>query len=511
MHHEKTDRIRVIIVEDEPPMLRFLHRIVSGMEGFQIAGECISAQEAMELLHESEAELLISDIRMPGMSGLQLAEQFRRISSDMHIIIITGYKSFEYAKTAIDLNIDAFITKPIDQQEFREVLSHIREEWQKKYFEELRFHMEKAMQLNKEEEFSEILAGQKSGKGVCMIFYAGDIGELFSCMKQWRAPQLYALYKNLTVFFTEEENREELFHYLCIKFGSFPKQRRTAVCVLVDRFETHMPTIAEIKEFYRKQLLQILVYGKFISCSGNTLYEIEKSAVSYHNDEEDFRKLEMILLARKWDQFPEQMERLFEIWKKDQASAWCIRKRIHSILTLCSSAGILKNDAMVLMDQIGEAIVCLDSYEEVWQYFMKVIKNNVDRSMVDPSNREAELFSRIRGLVFQNLSHNFSLQEVCTMFEVSQPYVRKIFIQFTGKTYNDFVLQEKMKAAISRINQNPGIQVKELASMFGYDPLYFGTVFKKSTGLSPSQYKQAIVDGTASLPDGEGTNFRSEE
>ena len=126
LYHKKTDKITVIIVEDEPPMLRFLHRLLSDMDGFLVVGECLSAQEALNLAQTSAPDLLISDIRMPGMSGLQLAEWFRGISSDMHIVIITGYKSFEYAKTAINLNIDAFITKPIDQQEFREVLFQIR-------------------------------------------------------------------------------------------------------------------------------------------------------------------------------------------------------------------------------------------------------------------------------------------------------------------------------------------------------------------------------------------------
>ena len=503
MCHKKTVMLRTVIVEDEPPMLRFLHRILSGLDGFQITGECLSAQEALELMETSEVDLLISDIRMPGMSGLQLAERFRSISEDMHIVIITGYKSFEYAKTAIDLNIDAFITKPIDQQEFREVLFSIRESYQKKYFVEIRSRLGKALQYNDDEQFAGILSEQRSGSSVCMVFYSGDMGELFGCLKQRKERQLYVTYKNMAIFFTDKVHKEELFHYICVKFSTASRQRHTVVCVLENTFENHMPTSAEIKEFYRKQLLQILVFGKFTSYSGDSLYEKIEKSKAYINDEADFKKLEWVILARKWDQLWIQMEQLFEKWKKDQVSAWSVRKRIHGILGLCSGAGILKNDAIVLSDQIGENILCFDSYEEIREYVCEILRVNINMEVIDPSCREIKLFSQIRDMVFQNLSRNFSLQEICAVFGVSQPYVRKIFTQFTGKTYNDYVLEEKMKAAVRLINRNPDIPVKDLAAMLGYDSLYFGTVFKKSTGFSPSQYKQSFF--------GRKKNLRQEE
>ena len=61
---------------------------------------------------------------------------------------------------------------------------------------------------------------------------------------------------------------------------------------------------------------------------------MERSA-AWRRDEADFRKLEMTILARRWDQLWERMEQLLEVWEKDQAPVWCMRKRIHSILVLC--------------------------------------------------------------------------------------------------------------------------------------------------------------------------------
>ena len=186
----------------------------------------------------------------------------RGISADMHIVIITGYKSFEYAKTAINLNIDAFITNRSISRNSEKCFFRSEKAGRKEFTGKLRSRLEKAVQYNNEEDFAQILSGQHSGTGMCMVFYAGDMGELFSCMKQWKGGQLFLVYKSMAVFFTDESQKEELFHYLCVKFGGSSRQRQTAVCVQMNALKRSVPTISEIKEFYRKPLLQIMIYGR---------------------------------------------------------------------------------------------------------------------------------------------------------------------------------------------------------------------------------------------------------
>ena len=155
--YEKSQGIlRVVVVEDEPPMLRFLSRLLEQTEGFQVAAQCTGAEEALSFLGTASVDLLISDIRMSGMSGLKLAEEARRYAPDMHIIIVTGYRSFEYAKTAVPLNIDAFVTKPIDQREFQEILFRIRETCLRSRLARVRFLLEQAFGGN-DQQFRQLL------------------------------------------------------------------------------------------------------------------------------------------------------------------------------------------------------------------------------------------------------------------------------------------------------------------------------------------------------------------
>ena len=126
-------------------------------------------------------------------------------------------------------------------------------------------------------------------------------------------------------------------------------------------------------------------------------------------------------------------------------------------------------DVLALNDQIDEILISFDSYDEMKEYFIDTLKRHLDTGDTASSGRDFELFDQIKALVLKDLAHNYSLQEICTIFRVSQPYVRKIFNTHTGKSYNDFILEEKIKYAVEMITENPNIQVKKLASMLGYE------------------------------------------
>lgn len=494
LYRERTDAVRVVIVEDEPPMLRFLHRFLAAQEGFEVIGEALNAEEAVRMLEESEPELLISDIRMPGMSGLELAQKCRRASAGLHIIIVTGYKTFAYAKAAIDLNIDAFITKPVDPEEFREVLARIRDAHREKLLQETREQLEKAFQYNEEKAFGGLLSGREFFPcSVIFVYYAGEAEELSSCVSRIRGRLLQISWQSAAVFFVRQESAEEAFRYITVKFSGAPRKKKTAVCVLTDAFSRETLSIALLKDFYRKQLLQMVVPGSFGIYTEAALRGAVQKAAGYDGDEALCKKLELSAVSRDWEAVWRQLHAAFAVWKREQLPTAHLRKRIHSMLALCDKTGVLKTNRISLCDQLDESMVSLDDYGELEACVLETVRANIDAGDAG-SEKEGELFEQIRTLVLQNLSHSYSLQEICGIFKVSQPYVRKIFTGRTGKTYNDYILDEKIRYAAEMMDSNPNIPVKELAAALGFEQLYFSTVFKKNTGLTPSQYKQAAEE-----------------
>ena len=114
---------RILIADDEP-------KIRSGLSG-QIARMNLNArvcamaedgQMALELAERERPDILLVDINMPFMNGLQFIEALRRTRSDVKIIVITGYEKFEYARSALDLDVYAYLLKPIDLEELRRVI-----------------------------------------------------------------------------------------------------------------------------------------------------------------------------------------------------------------------------------------------------------------------------------------------------------------------------------------------------------------------------------------------------
>lgn len=119
-------RIRMLIVDDEPVICEGLRCTINWDElGVDVVGEAYDGQEALRLVQEHDVDFLLSDIRMEGMDGLQLAEQLMQRFPRVRIIIISGYEDFEYARQAIRLGVSDYLLKPVDIEELTTVVSKV--------------------------------------------------------------------------------------------------------------------------------------------------------------------------------------------------------------------------------------------------------------------------------------------------------------------------------------------------------------------------------------------------
>lgn len=89
---------------------------------------------------------------------------------------------------------------------------------------------------------------------------------------------------------------------------------------------------------------------------------------------------------------------------------------------------------------------------------------------------------------------NYSLHSY--RFDVSQPYIRKIFRQHAGKSYKEYVLDANIERAKELMRQNPQILVKGAAEQLGFEQMYFSTVFSKIVGMTPSQSRNKLLRET---------------
>lgn len=117
----------VLVVDDEQDQRQaIIERVRWADAGFEVVGEAENGVEALDLIETLEPDLILTDIRMPMISGLELARRVREMRPATQIVILSGYDSFEYAREAIDYNIISYLLKPISSDELSEALFDIR-------------------------------------------------------------------------------------------------------------------------------------------------------------------------------------------------------------------------------------------------------------------------------------------------------------------------------------------------------------------------------------------------
>ena len=108
----------VLVVEDEYEQRRaVIERVNWEAAGFEVVGEAENGVEALDIIETLEPDLILTDIKMPMISGLELAKRVRELRPATQMVILSGYDSFEYARTAIEYNIISYLLKPISPAE----------------------------------------------------------------------------------------------------------------------------------------------------------------------------------------------------------------------------------------------------------------------------------------------------------------------------------------------------------------------------------------------------------
>ncbi len=116
-----------VVAEDEERMRDYVTRKTAELDPyFKCVGSAADGEEAVELVERYIPDLLITDIKMPVLGGLDLVGRIRATNADIRIVIISGYSEFEYARRAIELGVDDYILKPIDAEGLQEILRRIR-------------------------------------------------------------------------------------------------------------------------------------------------------------------------------------------------------------------------------------------------------------------------------------------------------------------------------------------------------------------------------------------------
>ncbi len=118
----------VLLVDDDKDIINWLKNNFDWESfGCVVCGGANSAKEALEMLTSHDVNIMITDISMPNISGLELIRQVREIAPNIRVIIISGHSQFEYAKEGIRLGVENYLLKPLNVEELQEAIIKAQE------------------------------------------------------------------------------------------------------------------------------------------------------------------------------------------------------------------------------------------------------------------------------------------------------------------------------------------------------------------------------------------------
>ncbi|HIV31191.1 MAG TPA: response regulator [Candidatus Pullichristensenella excrementipullorum] len=484
---------KVLLVDDEMPALRFLQTIIEKFaRELTIAQSCLSGEAALAFLRENKVDLLITDISMSGMDGIALAHAARALQPEIHIVIVTGYAEFEYAKGAIQAAVDDYILKPVSVSHMAEVLGKIKEK-----LDEENSLREPAMlaALLRGDAFDEQLAQRRFGEGnfhFALVRW-GNLGFSRGSLRSTSVLPLadepfFALY-----------GRDEDEQLIVSNPGAVADVFQEAVkAYMVRRKNTATQTavfsrgggpLRGLATFFTRaaeRMERSVVIGRrqYISLASPA----PKQDGAMHIPSATMKKLEYFILERNERMTKDLFISLAADWERRQLPQSCaasmVEQLTHAALALKPLAGVSTES---VLREARDLLLYAVSYGDLMASLYAVLfDNNAGR---DRKLSTEDLCDYALRYIHEKFSQPISIQNVCSEIGISQTYLSRLLRKHANTSFNAYVTQCRIEAAKKMIREHPGSPLRDVASCVGYeDYAYFSKVFHQAVGCTPSQW-----------------------
>jgi two-component system response regulator YesN len=524
--------IKVLLVDDDAPMFRFLRSLIPWEEmGLQIIGTAQSGVKALKLFEESLPELVITDIGMPKMNGIELADQLKQMKPDVRIIFLTCHADFHYAKKAVQVNADDYLIK--DELTADMLIQSIEKAVKLMGFMQnrtenllYREEVDRNSDLLKRSFWKQILSGDhsemvlNSGKTLgidwkfpyfLLAMFHIDFASLTRCYGlQDRQLIYYAVYNivrelatgvgGLTVFASEELEVYVVMNY----------QRNLAVNAQED-FRRFAENLKDKVEHYLKLASYFVMSYEFTGLSGIAkMYEdLNAYNKGLYYDTAPFK----VMVSREAQTFMNTFNPKGEIIKETLLQKFRdhdfegFTQEMNHLEKRLSADKLVPSSILVHLSQWVRLIEYEAGYEVERTLFyqglegtirlqelIQSINGRIQRMMTDSGYGESagidkQKLQLIDRYIMEHLSETISLVSIASYLYLNPSYFSRYFKKMSGVNFTDYVNQYKMNLALQML-KNKEMSVEMIAAKLGYsDRTYFSKVFKKYNGISPVDFK----------------------
>ncbi|WP_274363920.1 response regulator transcription factor [Paenibacillus thermotolerans] len=504
---------RVFLVDDEPFIIEGLYDVVDWPTlGLEIVGHASNGEKALEALRETPADILITDISMPVMNGLQLIRSVRELRPGMKCIILSGFNEFDYIKEGLTLGIENYLLKPINLEELGATLANTVEKlddeketksagwYDINILKDNILHrwLKGRISPNELSERAELLGIELNHAYIlaAVVRTEREFREVYDTAVDFCKQQAG------TVPFADHD--EDLV--LLFLFDEPEEGKRKAVETLT-RLKAHFPTTAGARvslgsveplkecaaESYanaKKAQEYFLLYDK------DALLDFAELAV--HREETgprfsiEWNDYSQLLLAKEKDKL---LERIGEDFVRLQQSEGTTPERLQSF-----AIELLIRFKLELKEMKHDDLPDLfkDDIENVFEAStverLAEIAKEAASVTVDSLNRDVKspVIQQILKQIHESYSEPLSLKAFGKQFHIHPNYLGQLFQKETHETFTEYINRYRIEKAKQMLKESHE-KVHEIARKVGYwEPGYFYKQFKKHVGVSPTEYKELL-------------------
>ncbi len=538
--------IDIIIVDDEKAIREGIAASIPWQQhDINVCGIASGVSEALDLIEKYMPNIVITDVSMPEISGLDLLEIVNRTYPNIKVILISGYRDFEYARRAVTNNAFCYLTKPLVAETLIQKVLEAKQEidarlQEVKLNDNIRRKLRENIMVLKDNFFRLLMEGRTRQRADIMDRAATaeiDINytNYIVCVAEF---ELAASQKKLNIYdfsfykaaimSTIEENLEEIY-----KCYTFNLDNRIGILICSNQQIQRsilINKLNDVKSWVNKNMGLSLSIG-----IGNTCGSVEKVALSYISalDAMLYRVVlgknvvvdaEQKINASKEKMVVEDFDNILKNSEEDMVFALRnvnqeeAKKIIEQIMQ--ASRQIAANDvhqkeriAFLLSVFIIRVIYSLeisnyrfynkenDLYNEINEQIsiddMKIFISGIINEIIhaiEESDSKQNNFLVNKGLRYikESVYEDVSLVTIAERLQIHPNYLSKIFKQVTDESFTDHVIRFKMTEA-KKLLKTTNAKVYEISDKLGYkDVAHFTKLFKKHFGISPTEYRQLL-------------------
>lgn len=537
------NEIKVFLVEDEMVIRRGIKNSIDWeKEGYIFCGEASDGELAYPMIIKEKPDILITDIRMPFMDGLELCKLVKEELPNIKILILSGYDEFDYAKEAIRLGVTEYLLKPISSGKLLEALNGVSESIRRekedkdlvrKYMEEMRENTEH----EKQKFFEQMIAGNLSmadaletGKKYEMNLSAGmynlllfrfTLGEENRKSGELLGEAEYAIKKlteRLEYVFEFQRDVEGWAFLLMADNEEQMSERVKELSKDLEEIMKNYSTITyfggigqpvarlrELEESFREaeralaarftMELNRIISVEDIRMAQNvdTLDDIE--ITSFGEIEKTRTMLEKFLNNGAEDEIDEFVDVYINELPEENLKSVLMRQYIIMdayivMMSFCEKIEGIEGEMQAQSEELKNSMKTIQTLEEIKNYIRMLLKKIIGVRDTISGRRYSDIIEIAKDQIRKTyMSDEISLNTIAAEVGMSPSYFSSIFSKETGKTFVEYLTEIRMDRA-KELLMCSSMKTSEIGYEVGYkDPHYFSYIFKKTQNCTPKEFR----------------------